>query len=149
MASLKLFKLKLQSYIKKIKKVTDAFRYKLKSSLVYFSFKEIDLKSPTPLGAKYELGHICGKYYFASELPDNQILINDLRNLIGVYRELKGILCNRPYEDIVKEILEDDYSPLNLDDLEVNSTNIKYSYQNQPILPKFPKKGLRKLQGII
>lgn len=114
----------------KIKQVTNAFRYKLKSPLVDFSFDEIDLKSPTTLGKRYELGHICGKFYPTHDLPDNQIFINDLRNLIGVYRELKGILREKSYEDIVMEILEYDYSPLNIDDLEDKQ------YQNKVIESK-------------
>lgn len=114
----------------KIKQVTDSFRYKLKSSLADFSFDEIDLRASGALGKGYELGHICGKFYPAGELPDNQILINDLRNLIGVYRELKGILGLKSYEDTVKEILEYDYSPLNIDDIEDRQ------YQNKVIASK-------------
>lgn len=114
----------------KIKQVTNAFRYKLKSPLVDFSFDEIDLKAPTRLGKGYESGHICGKYYSADEIPENNVLVNDLRNILGVYRELKGILGLKSYEDIVKEILEYDYSPLNMDDAKDKQ------YQNKVIVSK-------------
>lgn len=124
----------------KIKQVTNAFRYKLKSPLVDFSFDEIDLKSPTRLGKGYESGHICGKFYPSHDLPDNQILINDLRNLIGVYRELKGILGLKSYEDIVKEILEYDYSPLNMDDIEDKQYQSKVIVSKPTNTPETPQK---------
>ena len=38
----------------------------------------------------YELGNICSVYYDANAIPSEEDLINDIRNLIGVYRELKG-----------------------------------------------------------
>lgn len=115
----------------KIKQVTNDFRYKLKSPLIDFSFDEIDLKAPTRLGKGYESGHICGKYYSVDEIPENNVLVNDLRNILGVYRELKGILGEKSYVDTVMEILEyNDYSPLNIDDLEDKQ------YQNKVLISK-------------
>jgi len=42
------------------------------------------------LGIGYELGNICAKYYSKNAVPNDKILINDLRNLLSVYRELFG-----------------------------------------------------------
>ncbi|CAF30315.1 MrcB family domain-containing protein [Methanococcus maripaludis] len=71
-----------------IKKVSSVYKDILKSSSD-FDFSEISLGKRT-LAKGYELGHICGKYYSLSKFPEEKELINDLRNLIGVYRELKG-----------------------------------------------------------
>jgi len=124
----------------KIKQVTNAFRYKLNSPLVDFSFDEIDLKAPTRLGKGFESGHICGKYYSAVDIPKNNVLVNDLRNILGVYRELKGILEEKSYEDIVMEILEYDYSPLNIDDLEDKQYQNKVIESKPTNTPETPQK---------
>jgi len=89
---------------KKIRTISSKLQNKLKSGLNEFDCTSIDLEykgngSTLPMG--YELGHICGKEYTTQELPDNQTLINDLQNMISVYRELKGY------------ILEDNYLTLN------------------------------------
>jgi len=55
-----------------------------------FSYSPIDLKATKSLGKGYELGNICSVYYDANAIPPEEDLINDIRNLIGVYRELKG-----------------------------------------------------------
>ena len=55
-----------------------------------FSYSPIDLKASKSLGKGYELGNICSVYYDANAIPSEEDLINDLRNLTGVYRELKG-----------------------------------------------------------
>jgi len=57
-----------------------------------FSYAPINLKATKSLGKGYELGNICSVYYDANEIPQEEDLINDLRNLIGVYRELKGLV---------------------------------------------------------
>ena len=57
-----------------------------------FSYDPINLKATKSLGKGYELGNICSVYYDANEIPQDEYLINDLRNLIGVYRELKGLV---------------------------------------------------------
>lgn len=57
-----------------------------------FSYNAIDLKATKALGKGYELGNICSLYYSADAIPSEVEIINDLRNLIGVYRELKGFV---------------------------------------------------------
>ena len=57
-----------------------------------FSFDPIDLKAQWDLAKGYELTNICSKYYSASDLPEDPELVHDLRNLMGVYRELKGAI---------------------------------------------------------
>jgi 5-methylcytosine-specific restriction protein A len=57
-----------------------------------FSYDAIDLQATKALGKGYELGNICSLYYSADAIPSEVEIINDLRNLIGVYRELKGFV---------------------------------------------------------
>jgi len=57
-----------------------------------FSTAPIDLHAQNTLGKGYELGHICGKYHPKSSFPSDAKLFDDLRNMIGVYRELKGLV---------------------------------------------------------
>jgi 5-methylcytosine-specific restriction protein A len=60
------------------------------SPLREFLFQPINLNTNNTLGVGYELGHVCGVRYNSDALPENEVLLNDLRNMIGVYRELKG-----------------------------------------------------------
>lgn len=57
-----------------------------------FSYDPIDLNAKNQLGKGYELGNICSVYYSSDSIPSEVEIINDLRNLIGVYRELKGVV---------------------------------------------------------
>jgi len=88
-----------------IKKVSDTWKLLLRSSLNDFDFGDIDLHCTKTLGKGYELGHICGKFYPKEELPEDKILINDLRNLLGVYREVKGYIGNRSIDEINKYLI--------------------------------------------
>lgn len=73
----------------------------LRSSLDDFPVHEINLKCTNDLGKGYELGHICGKYYSIDQMQNDFEMIDDLRNLIGVYRELKGLVKARDMEEIL------------------------------------------------
>lgn len=70
-----------------------------------FSFDSIDLltSSNHDLGIGYVLGHICGKFYPKDNLPDDRQLISDLWKMIGVYRELKGIIGKDVFVDLSRE----------------------------------------------
>jgi len=78
--------------LEKIKTVADNFRKILNSTLSDFSDENINLASSIKLAKGYEAGHICGKFYPSDKIPDDIELVNDLRNLIGVYRELIGVV---------------------------------------------------------
>lgn len=79
---------------KNIKRNAEALQHLLRTALGDFSFSPINLHARNVLGKGYELGHICGKYYLRKEIPDDITLANDLRNLLSVYREAKGIIGN-------------------------------------------------------
>lgn len=78
-----------------------------------FSYAPINLKATKSLGKGYELGNICSVYYDSKDIPQEEDLINDLRNLIGVYRELKGFVGSdildikgQLHEDVFQEEIQ-------------------------------------------
>lgn len=72
--------------------------YNLLNSRQGFTTGSIDLSVTWDLAKGYEAGNICYKYYSADNIPSDEELINDLRNLLGVYRELKGLVGNEILE---------------------------------------------------
>lgn len=60
-----------------------------------FNKTSINLLSNGRLAKGYEAGVMLNKYYLMTELPDDIELVDDLRNLIGVYKELKGLVGNK------------------------------------------------------
>lgn len=77
---------------KRIAETASICKSLLHSSLADFSYDPIDLQTSRVLGKGYELGHICGKLYPRDNIPEDDTLVDDLRNLMGVYRELRGLL---------------------------------------------------------
>jgi 5-methylcytosine-specific restriction enzyme A len=57
-----------------------------------FQGDSIDLRATTPLSKGYERGNIYSRYYAAESLPDDKELLEDLQQLLGAYRELKGLV---------------------------------------------------------
>lgn len=81
----------------KISKVTEIWQSLLKSNLGAFNYDPINLEfsgKTTDLPEGYELGHICGKCYYADKLPNEDILKLDLQNMLSLFRELKGHMIN-------------------------------------------------------
>jgi len=106
-----------------IKKSADIFRSILRSNLYDFSFEPINLNTNNILGIGYELGHIYGVFYPTDNIPDDGILIDDLRNLIGVYREVKGIVGKNVFDlKLVYDLDENDeeVEPTPKEKLEIN-----------------------------
>ncbi|WAH37033.1 MrcB family domain-containing protein [Alicyclobacillus dauci] len=81
---------KIHNARNEIRSVALAWREVLTSNLNDFDTTEIDLHHKGSLAEGYELGHICGKFYDALQIPDDTVLVADLTAMIGVYRELKG-----------------------------------------------------------
>jgi hypothetical protein len=57
-----------------------------------FSFDPIELNATQTLGKGYELGNILSKYYPIAQPPSDSAFMNDLHYMIGIYRELKGVV---------------------------------------------------------
>ncbi|MGJ4096582.1 MrcB family domain-containing protein [Corynebacterium macclintockiae] len=106
-----------------IKRIAGYWRRELASSLSDFETKSIDLKAEgkqRPRG--YELGHICGIYYPADDLPEDFKMVSDLRNLIGVFRELKGKIGTQGFDQKNAEIIANSIVGHNLE-TEVSGTS--------------------------
>ena len=132
----------------KIRIVSNSFRKNLNSVLNDFSDNKIDLMSNYKLARGYELGHICGRFYLKNEIPEDAELINDLRNLIGVYRELVGIVGTN-YENIVKGFLSQDIKELLETKQDESELEIELLEVDKPVSPeeyKEYKEGQRKLK---
>lgn len=86
--------------LEKISEKAEELQKKLRSTLSDFTFNVMDLHAKNILGKGYERGHICGKYYIKDNIPDDKVIIDDLRNLLGVYRELKGLVGNNIFSEI-------------------------------------------------
>ncbi|WP_459195806.1 MrcB family domain-containing protein [Wukongibacter baidiensis] len=81
--------------------------------------RAIDLEAKGVLGRGYMPGHIAGKYYDINNLPSDDKLIDDLRNLMSVYEEVVGIINNRSVEEFYNYVIAQRQGVL-LDDDEVN-----------------------------
>ncbi|WP_162055984.1 MrcB family domain-containing protein [Pontibacter pamirensis] len=73
-----------------------------------FNFEPIQLVGDSDLAVGYELGNICSKYYSHNSVPSAEVLIDDLRNLVGVYRELKA-LVGKDILDVKYVVTEEEY----------------------------------------
>lgn len=96
--------------IEKIEIVSNFWRTSLSSKLNDFISTSIYLKSlsnNSDLAKGYERGHILGKYYSFANMPDEEILRQDLLNLLGVYRELKGKLLRNDLGITNDQIISD------------------------------------------
>lgn len=102
-----------------IRKVSAMWKSILLSGLDEFSFDRIDLAyrgKTTNLPKGYEMGHICGKYYEASNLPDEETMLRDLQNLLTVFRELKGKMIDNSVERTINHLVSE-YASGGLEDI--------------------------------
>lgn len=76
----------------KIEQTVSSLRSVLRSPLNDFTFERLDLGATLALGKGYESGVVCHKKYSLASLPSDAEIINDTRNIMGVYRELKGLV---------------------------------------------------------
>ncbi|KAA5538859.1 MrcB family domain-containing protein [Adhaeribacter rhizoryzae] len=81
---------------------------KVLRSIGNYNTEAIVLFSSSDLGKGYEAGNICSKYYSFTDFPADSELINDLRNFIGLYRELKG-LVGSDILDIRAQVNEEEF----------------------------------------
>lgn len=78
----------------KIKLIGSHLRNKLRSDSTNFPLEEIDLKisSNDDLGVGYEAENIIAKYYPGNSIPPNNVLVSDLRELMGIFSEMKAFI---------------------------------------------------------
>jgi len=95
----------------KMKKIANIIREDISFS-DSFSVTDIDLISVTQNAKNYMAAHICGKYYSLLNLPSDEELQSDLKELLAVYSELKELIKGRTFEETLdyylqKEEIED------------------------------------------
>ncbi len=103
-----------------IEKTARYCRHLIHTSLDKFPEQIITLDASTNLSRGYELGHICGKFYSATNLPEDLELISDLRDLMGVYAELKGLLSeyeSRPITELLEIVHNKESERENADEI--------------------------------
>lgn len=86
-----------------------------------FSTRPISLSSKSGLAAGYEAGTICNIEYKLDSLPNNEELIENIEDMLFLYKELKKLIGNSVFE--IEGILpEDDYQNSSQDEKEVPKT---------------------------
>ena len=129
--------------LEKIKAKSLFYKESFKNTAIDDYVLEIDLNSNEFKPREYMKGHIIGKSYDTTELPNNNVLINDIKHMINKYKTLIDTIEDE------KELL--DLATFNTDD-EGFPEGKKVSKQhtsrerNQELIKK-AKKNFRKLKG--
>ncbi|WP_051532688.1 MrcB family domain-containing protein [Fusobacterium perfoetens] len=119
-----------------IKKVSDKLKRKLLilKDRSYKDLEEISLGEGN-LAKGYELGHICGVEYDLKTLPNENVLINDLINMLNIYLELKHLLYINDFSKIIESYILDDKLFITNED-ELNFQVQESSSEEMEISPK-------------
>ena len=88
----------------KIKNAASEMR-KVLNTIPKGSLKDIDLECTNDLGKGYSAGNIAAKFYSIDNMPTDNELINDIRDYITSYEELRGIIGNRTVEQFYDYLL--------------------------------------------
>ncbi|MGL5577264.1 MrcB family domain-containing protein [Cetobacterium sp.] len=134
---------------KNIKIVSEKLRKKLVtlSDTKYSEVKSIDL-GKGELAQGYELGHICGVEYSLDKIPNDKDLINDLRDMMMIYLELKKSLKNSNFSDVINNlILDDNLFIENEDEMISEIENAELVQEKKEPTPKLPPR--RSSEGLI
>ncbi|WP_214776036.1 DUF3578 domain-containing protein [Exiguobacterium sp. s37] len=118
----------------KIQKTAEIIRSRIEIPS-QFQLTTIDLRSEASLAFGYEAGHICGKYYDASSLPDEFEMINDFRSLLETYNKIVVLLNGRNAEELNDYLLlEDDLEFLETDEesFQKLANELKVDFSDEP-----------------
>lgn len=94
---------------------------------------DLAVSSTSNLGAYYEQGSVCAKYYKIGEIPSDEILENDLKELLKLYH----LLATKDLV-IASASLEEDETDLNTEDL-TNLREHKRIERNRKLAEKAKK----------
>lgn len=137
----------------KIKENAAILKNKLRTVMNDFSYDDINLQASGDLGKGYELGHVCGVYYSSTNIPNDSVILKDLRNILTVYREAKSLvgkdILNLDYLNDVGN--EKDSEPDDIDTIEVNKrfAEIISSTDLEKILKQFEKEISKKQPKLV
>lgn len=71
-----------------------------------FPIDKIDLVANTKNALNYSAAHICGKYYSFKNMPNEEVLINDLKELIKIYCQFEKLIAGRTVEDTLNYFVQ-------------------------------------------
>ncbi|MGL5049950.1 MAG: MrcB family domain-containing protein [Fusobacteriaceae bacterium] len=92
-----------------INKVSQKLRNELRTlSPKYAALESIFLGGKGKWAPGYEKGHICGIEYNLNNLPDDKVFIDDLRNMLSIYLELKAIVGEQDFLKLINSFILDD-----------------------------------------
>lgn len=83
-----------------MRKIAESLRGGLIYNKEQFPLEEIELAADNPNPKNYMAAHICGKYYDASNIPSDEKLFSDLKELIAVYSQLKSLMMGKSIEEM-------------------------------------------------
>ncbi|BAH44541.1 hypothetical protein BBR47_35640 [Brevibacillus brevis NBRC 100599] len=117
---------------KKMKQIAENIRQSLDIDRTIFPNESIDLKASTTNAKNYTAAHICGKYYDALALPDDEQLKVDLKNLLKIYEQLKIQMAGRGTEEMLDYYLQKE----EIEDTQFQSDVQVAEPSNTPLVPQ-------------
>lgn len=131
------------------KKIRDMLSNKIKDN----SVTQIDLQAKGRYGRGYESSHIVGKHYQAGNIPEDKVLVEDLKEMLDLYNDLAAFMRNRTFEELNNELLlgnnefieenkEEDYQEAsNKQELENTADNHEpHAQKKKPVLKTLDSK---------
>lgn len=112
------------------------------------SVTKINLQTKGKFGRGYESSHIVGKHYQVGNIPGDKVLIEDLKEMLGLYNDLAAFMRNRTFEELNNELLlgvddvfieedeEEDYQEIsNKQDVDTAAENhVPHAQKKKPTL---------------
>src|SRR5699024_6864454 len=109
---------------------------------------KINLQTKGKFGRGYESSHIVGKHYQVGNIPGDKVLIEDLKEMLGLYNDLAAFMRNRTFEELNNELLlgvddvfieedeEEDYQEIsNKQDVDTAAENhVPHAQKKKPTL---------------
>ncbi|MGH1276646.1 MrcB family domain-containing protein [Bacillus cereus] len=68
----------------------------------------MDLAADNKNPKNYMAAYICGKYYAASNIPSDEKLFSDLKELLAVYSQLKSLMMGKGIEEMLGFYLQEE-----------------------------------------
>ncbi|WP_236736150.1 MrcB family domain-containing protein [Bacillus mycoides] len=91
-----------------MRKIAESLRGDLIYDKAQFPLEEIELAADSPNPKNYMAAHICGKYYDASNIPSDEKLFSDLKELLKVYLQLKSLMRGKSIEEMLDFYLQEE-----------------------------------------
>lgn len=93
----------------KMREVAFKIREQLEFSNLEFPEQFIELKGKTGNALNYEAANIIAKFYSISSFSAEDILINDIKKMLGLLNDLKRIKGDRSLDEVIDDLLFQEY----------------------------------------